>query len=202
MKTRLIAITTLVLMLALPPVALYAQEASPITVINAWAAALNAGDVEAALSYLADNAVLTFVPPSMPGDDGIFTGKEEIRAWYQGLVAAKGVTTLSDCQVKGEQVTCLDTYADAGLQGMGVDFLEAELVATVRGGKIQGYTVTMTPETLAKLAKLAPPPETLPKSGGTTPAATWPLWLVVGGLLAVTLGLGLRRVSRQQGQSK
>jgi hypothetical protein len=168
-----------------------------MTVVNAWAAALNAGDVEAALSYLADNAVLTFVPPTMPGDDGIFTGKEEIRAWYQGLVAAKGVTTLSDCKVEGEKVMCLDTYADAGLQGIGVDFLEAELVVTVRGGKIQGYTVTMTSETLAKLP---PPPKALPGTGGAAFPA-YALMMALGGLAILgSLGLELlRRRSHQQG---
>jgi len=125
----------------------------PTSIVDGWVTALNVGDVEAALSYLADDAVLTFVPPPIPGDDGIFSGKEEIRGWYQGLAAGKGVTTLSNCQVKGEQITCQTTYADAGLKSEGIDFLAFEWVATVRDGKIRGYTSTATPETVARLAE-------------------------------------------------
>jgi hypothetical protein len=40
-------------------------------------------------------------------------------------------------------------------------------------------------------------PAALPESGGTTPTGTLPLWLGVGGLLLLALGLGLRRTSCQ-----
>jgi ketosteroid isomerase-like protein len=191
MKARAITIVALVLLLTLTA-ALYAQEVDPLAIVNAWVAALNAGDVDGALSYLADDAVLTFIPPPIPGDDGIFSGKDEIRGWYEGLVAAQGVTTKGDCTVEGEQVTCLhDKYTDADLQKMGVDYLEMEWVATVRDGKIQGYTATMTPESLAKLA---PPPESLAETGGIPLTSTLPLGLVAGGLAAVALAVGLRRL--------
>ncbi len=117
--------------------------------------ALNAGDVDAALSYLADDAQIT--------SDQAYTGKEEIRGWYEGLVGANGVSTLSDCQVDGETVTCSSVYTDDGLQAMGVDFLEGALVLVVRDGEIQSYTFTPSPESLAKLP---PPPATLAETGG------------------------------------
>jgi hypothetical protein len=123
-------------------------------VANAWLAALNKGDIEAALSYLADDATVTIIPPA--AGDGVYTGHGEIRGWYTSLVAGKGVTTLSDCRVDGETVTCLDIYADEGLKSMGVDFIEGSWVADIRNGMIQSYTFTMTPESLAKFP---PPPE-------------------------------------------
>ena len=194
MKTHLIATTTLVVMLALP-VALYAQDTDPMSIVNAWLDALNAGDIDAALSYLADDAVLTFIPPPIPGDDGIFSGKEEIKGWYEGVAAANGVTTISDCQVVGEKVTCLDTYTDADLQNMGVDFIDMEWAATVRDSKIQGYTVTMTPESLAKLeAAMA----ALPETGGAA-FPSYALAMALGGL-AVLGGLGLKLLHRRSPQ--
>ena len=45
-------------MLALPT-ALYAQETDPELVIRSWNDALNAGDVDTTLAFLADDAVLT-----------------------------------------------------------------------------------------------------------------------------------------------
>jgi ketosteroid isomerase-like protein len=188
MKKSVIAVSVVVVMLALP-VVLYAQETDPLAIVNSWLEALNAGDVDAALSYLADDAQIT--------SDQVYTGKEEIRGWYEAQVEANGASTLSDCQVDGETVTCISSYTDDGLQAMGVDFLEGELVLVVRDGKIQSYTFTMSPESLAKLP---PPPETLAETGGGSLAAYhWVMALgglvVAGGLLITTLGLGLKRRS-------
>ena len=132
-----------VLAILVLPGALYAQETDPLTIVNSWLEALNAGDVDAALSYVADDAQIT--------SDQVYTGKEQIRGWYENIVSANGASTLSDCQVDGETVTCSSVYTDDGLQAMGVDFLEGELVLLVRDGKIQSYTFTMSPESLAKL---------------------------------------------------
>ncbi len=122
----------------------------PMTVVNSWQAALNQGDIDTTLSYLAEDATVTIIPPG-PDGDGVYNGHAEIRGWYETVVAGKGITTLSDCQVASETVTCLDTYADEGLKAMGVATLEGEWVATVREGKIQSYTFTTTDESLAGL---------------------------------------------------
>ena len=66
MKTRILVLTVLVLTLALPG-ALRAQDTNPQSIVNAWLDALNAGDANTALSYLADDAVVTMVPPATPG---------------------------------------------------------------------------------------------------------------------------------------
>ena len=191
MKTHIILMMALVLMLALP-VALYAQETDPVPIVDAWTDALNAGDLDGALSYLSDDAVLTFIPPPIPGDDGVFSGKEEIKGWYQGLVAANGVSTMSDCQVEAETVTCLNGYADADLEGMGVGSLEFEWVATIRDGKIQGYTVTMTPESLAKMEVAM---AALPETGGVA-FPFYALAIALGGLTLVG-GLSLAMLRRR-----
>jgi ketosteroid isomerase-like protein len=138
--------------LLLVAILLTACGPKPLDVVNAWVAALNKGDINATLSHLADDATVTIVPPAE--GDGVYNGHAEIRGWYESLAAAKGVTTLSDCQANGETVTCLDTYADEGLKAMGVDFIEGTWVAVIRDGKIQSYTFTITPESLAKF----PPP--------------------------------------------
>jgi hypothetical protein len=131
---------------------------APQSVVDSWAEAMNAGDMDKALSYLAEDAVVTIVP-AMEGD-GVYNGHAEIRGWYEPLLSSKGVTILSECSLDGETLTCLDTYADEGLKSMGVDFLEGEFVAVVREGKIQSYMLTITPESLAKFP---PPPEPTPE---------------------------------------
>lgn len=198
MKTRLITTTMLVLMLALPA-ALYAQETDPISVVEAWQDAMNAGDADAALAWLADDAFITLVPPPMEGHDGVFRGKEEIRTWWEGLYAANGASSLSNCQVDGETITCILNYTDDGLQGIGVDSIDNEFVVIVRGGKIQTYTATTTPESLEKLqAAMA----ALPVTGGGAPSSYSSALVMALGGLAILGGLGLallRRRSLQQG---
>jgi hypothetical protein len=189
----MVAPMVLVVVLALP-LALYAQETDPLSVVDAWHDALNAYDIDTALSYLADGAVITFVPPL--AESGVFSGQEEIRGLYEGFVAANFACTLSDCRVDGETVTCINTYTDDGLQAMGVDLIEGEWLGIVRDGKIQSYTFTITPESLAKFP---PAPEAMPVAGGPAPSSYSPTLLIALGGLAILGGLGLlRRSSRQR----
>ncbi len=159
-------------------IALAACQSSPepMTVINSWQAALNQGDIDTALSYLAEEATVTIIPAG-PDGDGVYNGHAEIRGWYETIAAGNGITTLSDCQVASETVTCLDTFADEGLKAMGVATLEGEWTATVREGKIQSYTFTTTEESLAGLmaaiaAAQATPTPIPPTATPAPPAAT------------------------------
>ena len=191
-----------VLTMLMLPAALSAQETDPVAIVNSWVEALNAGDVDAALSYLGDDVQIT------PSPGTTYTGKEEIRGWYETLVAGSSVNTLSDCRVDGENVTCHTVFADDGLQAAGVDSIEGELVLVVRDGKIRTYTFTPSPESLAALAQLPPPPQALPQTGGGS-LSPYHLFMALGGLVVAgallihVLGLGLRRLSgasRQRGE--
>ena len=190
MRIRIVVLMALVAMLALP-VAVFAQETDPISVVNAWHDGLNEYDIDTALSYLAEGAVVTIVPP-LDGGSGVYSGKEEIRGLYEGFVAANFSCALSDCQVDGETVICIDTYTDDGLKALGVGFIEGEWVATVRDGKIQSYTYTISAESLAKFP---PPPEAVPVTGGgALPSYTLVIAL---GSLAVAGGLGVQWLHRR-----
>ena len=195
MKARIIAVMMSVVLLAFP-VALYAQEPDPMPIIRAWVEALNAGEIDAALSYLADDAVVQIVPPA-PGTSGIFTGKDEVRGWYETVVGQNGVTVLTDCQVAGETVTCVNTYAEDSFRALGIDSVVGEWVAVVRDGKLQSYTFTMSDESLAALmAAMAPP--VMPETGGSTyPIST--IVTILGALIGVGgLSLGMPQWHRRQ----
>jgi ketosteroid isomerase-like protein len=195
MKARMIAVMMSVVLLAFP-VALYAQEPDPMPIINAWVEALNAGEIDAALSYLADDAVVHIVPPA-PGTSGVFTGKGEIRGWYETVVGQHGVTTLSDCQVDGETVTCVNTYAEDSFRSLSIDSVVGEWVAVVREGKLQSYTFTMSDESLAMLMAAMTPP-VMPETGGSA-YPTSAVVAILGALIGVSgLGLGTSQWHRRQ----
>ena len=176
MKTYRILIMVLFVMEA--GLAACSRPPDALTVTSAWSNALNAGDIDKTLSYLAQDATVTIVP-AFDGD-GIYSGHSEIRGWYEMLAGGKGITTLSDCKMNGDTITCLDTYADEGLKSMGVDFLEADLVAVVRDGKIQSYTVTTRPESLAKLPTAEPQPASAETPSPEAVADSWTKALASG----------------------
>jgi ketosteroid isomerase-like protein len=185
MKMRIVVLVTLVAMLGLPTV-LCAQETDPLAVVNAMHdALLIGGDVNAALSYLADDAVVTIVSP-LPGG-GVYSGKEEVRGFWEALVAANFTCVLSDCRVEGETVSCINTYSDDGLRAAGVDSIAGTWVAIVRDGKVQSYTYTISEESLAQFSEQ---PQTLPETG-SSPWANYASVIALG-LLAVAGSLGVQ----------
>jgi hypothetical protein len=190
MKTRIVALMALVAMLGLPSM-LYAQETDPLSVVNGMHDTLLDGyDIDGALSYLADDAVVTIVYPLEGG--GVYTGKEEIRGFWEGMVAANFSCVLSDCQVEGETVSCINTYSDDDLKAMGLDSVQGTWVATVRDGKVQSYTYTISAESFAMLS---PAPESLAETGGgVLPGYAW---VVTLGSLAVASGLGVQWLQRR-----
>jgi hypothetical protein len=190
MKTQLFALMVVVLIVAFPG-DLCAQETDPVSIIMAWLDAQNAGDVDAALAFLADDAFITLVPPPMEGHDGVFRGKEEIRAWWENLSSLNGVGSVSNCQVEGDTITCLLNYTDDSLKALGLDSIDNEFVVIVREDKIQTYTATMTDESLAALmaTMAAMSPESLPETGGIE-VPSYAVIAILGGLTGI-VGLGL-----------
>jgi hypothetical protein len=186
MKTRLIAVATLIVVLALPG-ALYAQETDPVAVVNAMYEAFNAGELDAFLALYTDDAVIDIVP------FGTHTGQEEIRAWAEGLMALNAEMKLELLQVDGNTVTVKSWYEDDDWRALGI-VLEATEELSVQDGKITADIWTTTEESLAEVqAAMA----TLPQTGGVA-LPTHALVMALGGL-GILSGLGLK-LSRRRPQ--
>ena len=176
----MILVTVLALLLV-PTVALHAQETDPETVIVAYLEAVNAGDVDGALAYFAEDAVLAIVPFDT------HTGTNEIRAYLENAVAVNAVLKYESLQVDGDTATMTVWYTDDELQATGLT-LEGTEEVVVQDGKIVTETWTATGETMAALQAAM---EALPETGG----GALPLYAAVmalGGLVAGG-GLVLRR---------
>lgn len=192
MNTKMIAMTLLAVMIVLPT-ALYAQATDPESLMGALGEALMAKDVDAAMALVAYDAVITIVPPP-PGTTGVFAGKEEIRAWYEQLVAWNFRAEISNFQVEGDRATwTTKAWADP-FKPLGILPLEYSAEGVFQEGKIVSYTDTMTAESVAKLqAAMA----ALPVTGGARLGSGLLLWLGAGALLIGALAAGLRRFSHQ-----
>jgi hypothetical protein len=107
------------------------------------------------------------------------------------------VTTLSDYQVDGETVTCVNTYAEDSFRSLGIDSVVGEWVAVVREGKLQSYTFTMSDESLAALMAAMTPP-VMPETGGSA-YPTSAVVAILGALIGISgLGLGISEWHRRQ----
>jgi LPXTG-motif cell wall-anchored protein len=186
---HLLILAALVVMLVLP-LPLYAQEPDQVAVIRAMEEALNTGDVDAAMALFADDAVVT-----LAFFEETYTGAEEIRAWFEGLVAANFELQLEIVQLDGDTVITKTTTWIDFTREMGIAPLVAEEIYSFQNGKITGFTWTPTDETASKIqAAMA----TLPETGGIG----FPGYLLVTafGCLAILGGLGLALLRRRSSQ--
>jgi hypothetical protein len=149
-------------------------QASPGEMLATIEGALNAGDVDAAMAFFTDDAVVKLVPALPPGSPDTYNGAEEIRAWFEELVAMNFEIDVEVLEVEGDTVTTrTSTWMDPTRE-MGVAPLVATEVYTVRDGKIRGFTWTISDDSLAKVqAAMAPPLEALVGTWSWDTASTY-----------------------------
>ncbi len=147
---RLVTIL-LVCLLLLPfgAMVVAAQTPDAGAVIQAAYAAVAEKDIETAMSYVADDMVLTLIPPPL-GMDGVFVGKEAVRDWWEVLAADNGRAEFSDVMVSGSRVTWrAKWYADT-FDALGVGPAEFEGVGVAQNGLLQSATWIFTEAFLAR----------------------------------------------------
>ena len=130
---------------------LYAQETDPAKVLNALADSLNAGDVDAAITLYAPDAVINIVPP-LPGLPDTFTGLKEVRGWLEILVGMKlKIEGLEMLQMEGDKAKIKIIISSDLTRGLNIAFLELIEEYIIQGGKIKGYTISITEESAEKM---------------------------------------------------
>ncbi len=124
-----------------------------VTTIEAFNAASNAGDLDGMLAYFADDATLTTLPPPPAPAPSVFAGKEQIRAWLAPQIPGLHVAP-RNLQMRGTTVTWEATITADMFRQLGIDSFEVAAEAIVAAGKLQSMTVTQTPESVAKFARV------------------------------------------------
>jgi len=154
MKKFITIITLFAVMLAMlaasNSVAAQEEEMNPAEVVAAVYAAVGAGDIESAVSMLADDAVLVLIPPPQ-GLDGTFIGKKEIGDWYQGLAAGNGRSEFSDISVAGNTASMKLAFYHDSFEGLGIAPAEFDGVAVVQDGLVKSLSWVFTPAFAAKM---------------------------------------------------
>jgi uncharacterized protein (TIGR02246 family) len=216
MKKYLIVVFIMALATLLSPAGtVLAQEVDPLTVMESYDLALNAGDVEGALALFADDAVLT-----IRGDQ--LVGKDEIRTWLERIVAQNSRIEPVNRQVAGDKVTWQTNFFRKDIASLSDEPLAANAEAVVQEGKIKSFSSILTDEAQARLEAAQPAPDSataptqeaaapaqdtaaqeaatpaqLPSTGGTSaPALLGSIILAIAGGLLLAVGLGLKHLKR------
>jgi ketosteroid isomerase-like protein len=124
----------------------------PAAVIDAYLAAVNAGDLEAILALYADDAVHIFLP-TPDGSAGVCLGKANFRMWYEQSLANHDRVALEDgsLAVDGNQATFLTQISSEPWSKLGLEALEAKADLVVIDGRIMTHVVSLTPESVRQL---------------------------------------------------
>ena len=131
----------------------HGQEHGPSDILQAVYDAVAADDIDAAMDLVAEDVVLVIMPPP-PGHDGIITGKEETRAWFEGLKENFSYTSVdfSDIQENGNRATWKANWPTDDFAVFGLDAVEFEGSNIVQDGLLRQHTWIFSEAFQAKLA--------------------------------------------------
>jgi ketosteroid isomerase-like protein len=127
-----------------------AQATDPETIFNQFHVAVNAHDVDAALAFFADDAVVQF--PNQPPPN-VFRGKAEIRTWLQGDADQHIQVTTEQFNVSGDKLTWIAKVVTDDVRALGIT-IEGPAEAVLEGGKFKSFAFTLSDATLAKVLAL------------------------------------------------
>ena len=121
-------------------------------------AKFRAGDLQGALAYFADNAIVRL--EGLPsGQPDTYTGKEAIRVWWDELDSQNFDIEVTVFKVDGDTVTTKTLTWNDEMRSLGVAPLEATEVYVVKDGQIVSETWTLSEASLAKLVAVSAPAE-------------------------------------------
>lgn len=193
MKVRMMVTAILVLVaLLVLPLAAQAQEPDPVQMMEDLLAMLEAGDIDGAVDMLSEDIVQTLLPPPADGT-GIYTGKDEMRARWEEVLALNPTHEIWDCETSGDTTTCAASYDGDDTKPLGIGPFEFVLEFTVEDGLFTSFTWTVTDETLAAVAEVM---AALPETGG----AAFPVQALMGGLGGLAAAGGAI-LARRRGRS-
>ena len=126
--------------------------ADPAAIIEAYLAAVNAGDLEGILALYADDA-FHIALPSPDGSAGVCVGKDQVRMWYEQSVANgdRVEVAAGTLAVAGNQATFGVLLSSEPWRQLGVEALEADSEVVVIDGRIMTHVVLLTPVSVRRL---------------------------------------------------
>jgi LPXTG-motif cell wall-anchored protein len=172
---------------AIPP-----EVIDPASVVQLWAKAENAHDLDQILAYVAEDATITDSHPA-PGGKSLVKGAAELQALFENDINSNVRLELSNFSTpEPDHVKFFGKYwADPAAYPPTYPFpIESNMDAIVKDGKIISLTIEDTPEWVAKLQAT---PDLLPTTGGESSFGYSGIMIVTGIALLALGFVWLRR---------
>jgi hypothetical protein len=158
-RRRWHVVAPLLIALATPTFALSARadHVRPVpagelaAVVAAYAAALNAGDVEGVLALHADDAVHVALPAGEGA--GVYLGKEQVRLFYEQGVANGDRLEVVDgtLEIAGGRATFAARVASEPFRELGLETLDANAEVVFKDVRIATNVLVLTPASVRAL---------------------------------------------------
>ncbi len=129
----------------------FPQGMDPVAVIQSFDAAWNAHDTERVLKFFTDDAVVRFMYPPPFQEPDTYTGKEEIRQLFAGLLSGDFHMQSYDHRISLNQMTWQYHASSGRFRRLGAEIAQGSAGAAFEDGKIKNFTVSFSPETTAIL---------------------------------------------------
>ena len=126
------------------------MSTTPIAVIQAFNDACNANDIDRAITFFADDAVVRFIPGPPPPEPTTIIGKQKIRDWLEPQLHNHLQVLSRNFQVDGDTVTWDVTGSEDSIRQAGIESFELKTEATVHDGKIASFIIIQPPETIRR----------------------------------------------------
>jgi hypothetical protein len=123
------------------------QAADPLAVMTAMTAAVSRQDIETALTYFADTAVVHLPGQRRP----MYSERDAIVTWLQRDAAHHTRVEMQDVQVVGNTLTGTSIVSDDNLRNIALPHITGPTQMTVEDGKITSLTFTLDAESEAKI---------------------------------------------------
>jgi hypothetical protein len=126
------------------------QRPGMIGMIDGFEAAWDANDLDGVMAFFADNAALTVRPP-LPGERGLYSGKEQIAGFMRGQVAGAQVRGIEHEMVGGDRVSWAAEITNEKLQQLGLAPARVSCEAKIMQGRIQEMVLSFREDVRRKL---------------------------------------------------
>ena len=121
-----------------------------VDLIDAFHAMWNTHRVDGVLSFFTEDAVVTVV--GFPSETSTsYRGKTAIQDMLQSYLPGWKVHARSHHPTDTNRVAWMSRISADIFRRLGIDWIEWKAEVIIRNGKIAAYTVTLTPESVAKL---------------------------------------------------
>lgn len=140
----------LIALLMVPITVLGQDTQEPESVARGLEAAVDAGDVDAALAYYAEDAVVDFRPRNVaPGVP--FEGHKEIRTWLEMNAAQNTQIDVTIDEIENGTLTASITATGDQYRQMGIESVQLTDVLVIEDGLITSQTITLSEESAAQI---------------------------------------------------